>query len=315
MISTRFPTQRVVRGTAAVVLATFVDQDGEARTPGVVTVEVKRWDGTSVLPAGTPTTVVAVDGGPPYVKVSLTPAQTTQLDLLKCTWTEASGAVVSTLVDIAGGRYFSIFEARNIDTELRRVERFSDEDIKRTRDEVEDEVYRITGRSFVPRFGYDKSDLTGVRRGTTLTLAEVDVRSVRYVKVGGMNYAASYWELVGSRVSFGRGIELVPSQVANGPNNFYNLPLLSEIAYEYGWPVPPQDLKRAMLMRLRSRLLTGSTQIDPRATSVTVDGSTFSLSTPGQRGARTGIPEVDEVYDGYTRSDWKEDFIGSMRIV
>lgn len=308
---TQFASQQIVQGAPASLTAIFVDQDGEPRTPASVSVHIVRSDGTDVVAA-----TAATINSDNEAQINITPAQTALLDVLTCTWTETAGAVVQTVVEVCGGRYFTINEARSIDKMLQDVAKYPDEDIKRVRTEVEIEVERITGRSFVPRFRTDQTDAADVGRLKPLQLSQIDLRTIRSVKVNGTTYASTYWELTSNgRLAFGTGVGLMPNQIANGPYRHGNLPVLVTVDYEYGWPSPPEDLKRAMVTRLRSRLLTDNTGIPSRATSMTVDGSTFSLSTPGVRGALTGIPDVDSVYDEYTRRDWKEDFVGSLRIV
>lgn len=310
---TQFASQQIVRGAPATLTATFVDQDGEPRTPGTVTVGVVRADGTQLLAVGT-STVLTTSG---VVKATLTSAQTQTLDILTCTWTETAGAVLETVVEVSGGRYFTLAEARTIDTVLRDTGKFPDADMKRARTEVEIECQGITGRAFIPRYRTDQNDAGSVRTSSAkpLQLAEVDIRNIRWVKINGVSYASTYWELTSSgQLYFGRGVGLLPNQIGNGPWRG-NLPVIVTTGYEYGWPACPEDLKRAMITRLRSKLVEGNTSIPDRATTVTVDGNTFGLMTPGLRGARTGIPNVDEVYRSYMRKDWSEDFVGSVRIV
>lgn len=315
MPATQKASQRIVAGTLASLQATFVDQDGDPRTPGTVTVHVVRDDGTQVLPAGTATTLLSDEV---TVSVGISNAQSTPLDILTATWTEQGGATVVTVVETVGGRYFTLQDARLVDPILRDTAKFPDEDLKRVRNEVELELERITGRSFVPRYRSQDGDAGSVRTSSAraFQLTEVDVRAVRWVKINGVAYASTYWELTtGGRLYFGRGIGLLPQQVGNGPWRG-NLPVVISVGYEFGWWTPPDDLKRAMLTRLRSRLIDGNQGVPDRATAMTVDGTTFSLSTPGQRGAHTGIPSVDDVYDSYTRHDWQDDnMAGSVRII
>lgn len=310
---TQFASQRVVQGTTATLIGPFVDQDGEPRTPGTVTVGVTASDGTVVRASGT-VTVADGDGNP---TVALTAAQTAQLDLLTCTWTEAGGAVLTTIVEVIGGRYFTIVEARGSDKALQDTVKFPDDDIKRVRSEVELEVERITGRSFRPRYRIDMTDASGVRSTYSsatdfpLHLSQIDVRTVRSVMINGVAYAQQYWELTESgQIFFGRGVGLLPEQIANGPWRG-NLPILVQVGYEYGWPSPPADLKRAMITRLRARMLKDNNSgVADQATQASDNGTTYTLNTSGP----TPIPEVNNVYASYTRQDWKSDFAGSIRI-
>jgi len=69
-----------------------------------------------------------------------------------------------------------------------------------------------------------------------------------------------------------------------------------EIGYEHGMDRPPPDLLDAFMVRMRHRLNLPASGIPDRATSIqTEQGGIMSLSTPGLRGAVTGIPTVDVV--------------------
>jgi hypothetical protein len=311
---TQLASQQIVQGSTASATVTFQDQNGEPRAPiGTVTVQAVRSDGTVLKAAGTGTTT-GIDGI--TVIVPLTPAETSILDVLTFTWSEVNGAVATTVVEILGGHYFTLAYARQTERALQDTVKYPDADLLRVRKEVEIECERITGRSFIPRFRLDQADAGAVRRAspTPIRLAKIDVRTIRWVKVMGVKYAAMYYELDSSgRLYFGKGVGLAPEQIANGPWRG-DLPVLVEIGYEYGWPSPPDDLKRATVLRLRYRLTSDKSSISERATALTTPDGTFPLSTPGMRGARTGIPEVDEIYDDYTRKDQSEGFVGTMRI-
>jgi hypothetical protein len=71
------------------------------------------------------------------------------------------------------------------------------------------------------------------------------------------------------------------------------------IEYEHGFDRPPDDLRRASLVRVRTRLNIHRTGIPDRATSFTVaEGGVFRLDMPGPY--KTGLPEVDAVYGRYS---------------
>jgi hypothetical protein len=73
-----------------------------------------------------------------------------------------------------------------------------------------------------------------------------------------------------------------------------------EVIYRYGMTQVPPDVKRAALTLAREVVLGNNSRLDDRAYALTIpDVGTVNLSTPGQRGARTGLPEVDVVLDSY----------------
>lgn len=318
MTATQFAYQRIVRGAAAVLTIALPDQNGEPRAPlGPVTVEVVASDGTVTVAAGAVTSLNDDNS----LSFDLPASATGALDVLTVTWTEAGGTVIDQRIEVVGGHYFTIFDVRATDKVLRAenaVVKYPDEDILRVRQKVAVEMERITGRSFVPRFRYDteRSPGGGRSNNTALGLSQVDVRDIRWVKVNGVTYAQTYWELApGGQLYFGSGIGFLPEQIANGPRRG-NLPILIQAGYEYGVDAPPDDLKAAMITRVRSFLLGENvTGVPDRATSMSADGNTYSLSTPGIDGAMTGIPSVDEVYSGYRRSDLDDSFVASLRIV
>lgn len=297
-------SQRIVQGASAELPVTFVDQDGDERAPGPVSVHVTRSDGTDVIAAGT---AITPDGAP---LIPLAPADTAQLDILTAVCTEENGAVVTLVIEVVGGRYFTLLRARSADKVLQALAKYPDEEVKIARNQVERELERITGRSFVPRFTVDEVDRCAGR----VNLTEVDIRSIRWVKANGIAYSSNFYELRNNHLVFGSSLGLTPEQSANGPY-LGDGPKIS-IGYEYGWNTPPDDLVEQMLVRLRSKVVENKNGIPSRATTMSDgNGATFGLATAGQRGALTGYPDVDFVYQSYMRPDWKNSFVGSMRIV
>lgn len=294
-------SQRVLRSTTATLRATFKDQEGEDAAPSEpVTVVITDSAGDEVA-SGTAT--VTGDDVPGEVTYSLTAAQTAALDLLTAVWTDDDGVTVTSSVEIVGGFYFTVAEARESDKILKASEKYTDADIRRVRAEVEVECERITGRSFVPRF---RRIVTTSPGGTRLRLLDSEVRSVLSMSAAGVPVSGSFANVTG----LGAGIlewplnELAPGNATSVVNPFGAEGSLLEIAYEYGWDAPPPDLKSAALLRLRHRLTRPDSGIPDRASTFTsTEGGTYSLITPGMRGAKTGIPDVDSVYADYTIMD------------
>jgi hypothetical protein len=258
--------QRVLRGTSATVEVEWLDSEGSAVPPPTVTVGVTRANGTVLVPAGT---VTAPNGS-----YTLTPAQTALLDELTLTWTSVDSVRTAT-VEVVGGFYFSLAQARSVDRSLEDVSRYPTAEVLATRQEVEEEFEAICEVSFVPRFR------RAVLRGRVLP--DPLVRRIRSVSVGGVAYTAAQV----AAVSF-------------DPAGVVNLPTRGEavIEYEHGWDAPPADLRRAAITRLRSRLNAAKSAIPERATSFSfTEGGGYRLDTPGEH--KTGIPDVDAVLERY----------------
>jgi hypothetical protein len=261
--------QRILRGTAATLRSTKLNSEGEPVTPGTVTVEVTRWDGSVVIAAGTAT---VVDGN--ERTIALTPAQTADLDLLRATWNDTGdNSTWTTTAEIVGGFFFSIAEARDSDKTLEDAVKYPAAKILATRADVEDECERICGQAFVPRFA------TYTALGGVLVLPHPELRRLRSLSVDGTAYTAAQLEDLFTDES---GIVYVTGRGR------------VTVSYEHGMDAPPPDLKRAALIRLRSLLNMSKSAVPDRATSFSTETGTFRLSMPGPE--YTGIPEVDSVY-------------------
>ncbi len=266
--------QRILRGTTATLRWTKLDADGSptAAVP-TTTVEVRRADGNVLVAAGTATQAGSSASERTF---ALTSAQTALLDVLTAVWTDGD-VVQETRVEIVGGFYFSLAQARSVDRSLEDVSRYPTAEVLATRQEVEEEFEAICEVSFVPRFR------RVVLRGRALP--DPLVRRIRSVNVGGVAYTAAQV----AAVSF-------------DPAGIVNLPTRGEatIEYEHGWDAPPADLRRAAITRLRSRLNAAKSAIPERATSFSfTEGGGYRLDTPGEH--KTGIPDVDAVLERYQR--------------
>lgn len=279
--------QRILRNVPAVLSVTLVDSDGTPRAAvGDVTVEVKRSDDTIIVEeteadAGSDTGVFITP---------LTAANSESLDELSATWTEGGGGVYTTVIDVVGGYYFSLAEARRAAPNFTDKQKYSDELILKVRQEVEEECERICNRAFVPRFKRMQFAFTGDGLDR-LKLPNVDVRAVSAMTIDGAQVAPSALVVE----SYGEVRYLAGGRF--GALRPYGAGVI--VSYEYGLDNPPADLRRAALIRFASRLSLSKTGVPDRAEFQIVDGRTFTLTTPGVRGSHTGIREVDEVYDAY----------------
>ena len=70
------------------------------------------------------------------------------------------------------------------------------------------------------------------------------------------------------------------------------------IAYEYGLDSPPDDIREAALIAIRSKLLADRHGLPSRELSISNADGIVSIAQPGTD-RPTGIPEVDEVLNAY----------------
>jgi hypothetical protein len=209
------------------------------------------------------------------------------------TWTvdwsgSIAGATVTArdIVEIVGDFYFGIKEARD-EMQLGAVPTAAAIAQKRT--EVEQEAERICQVGFVPRFERQKingsgTPLLGTRRRF--------VRAVRAVTIGGVALDAP---TVAALTFTDDGIITRPGGAlwTAGAGN-----VIAE--YEFGYDYPPEEIRTAAKLRLRSMLGRTSTGVPDRALSfITAEGGTYRVSTPARQ--KTGIPDVDGVYERYYR--------------
>lgn len=265
--------------TAQVALShTFYVDELATSATGPVTYALKRLDGTAVA-SGT-----ASGPAPIGVYTVTVPAQPV-VDVLTLDWTGViSGATITArdFVEVVGGYLFGIAEARAMPPVLDAV-KYTTARLAQKRISVEQECEAICRQAFVPRFAR-----VAVPTGrATLLLFNTNVRALRAISINGVTQNLT-------------GLAVSSSGVVSGgswPKTTPDRPAIVE--YEHGWDYPPEDLREAAILRLRSRLSLGDTGVPQRALSFSVaDGGVYRLSTPSA--TQTGIPEVDGVYARYT---------------
>lgn len=291
---------RVQRTMTATLAHTFYVGEVATSATGTVSVAVTDANGSSVASGN------ATAAGLGY-QFTL-PAQA-QLALLTVTWsaTVSGVAVVETdQVEIVGGFFWTLTEGRDSDPIFADTAKYPAADMVGFRQEVEEECERICGRAFVPRYRRVVLDGTGtwdivVPDGADEVVAGIVLRGVRTVRaakvaprVGQTFVALSAGELAALAMTADGMLRRTDGRVwTEGIANVV-------LEYEYGSDAPPADLKRATLLRLRSRANIHRSGVPDRAISFTMaEGGTYRLSTPGA--SRTGVPEVDGAYDRYSR--------------
>lgn len=90
--------------------------------------------------------------------------------------------------------------------------------------------------------------------------------------------------------------------VGEGPYPDGRIPLevgQHSVLYRHGWEETPLPIKRAVLLLTRHYLTIDPTDFDERATSKSNELASWSLVTPGVRGAIFPIPEVNQIVSDY----------------
>lgn len=168
-------TQRLLQAKPGTLTATLVDTNGDPAAPaGTVTVAVTSESGQVILPPGTATSAGSDTGD---VEVSVTAAQTSQLDRWTATWSDGgNGSSQSSDHEVCGGFFFSVSQARAIDPSLQDTEKYPDATILAARQYVEEECEFICDVAFVPRY---RRELCDGSAGPELYLAENRIRKIR----------------------------------------------------------------------------------------------------------------------------------------
>lgn len=278
---------RVLR-TATTTLTREVRVDETLTDPSTgLTVTVRRLDGTIV--AG-PTAASPISVG--LYRYDL-PGQA-NLDLLDVSWVGIVGGVTVTMTDrveIVGGYFFGLSEARASDSSLSSPTQYTTAMLAAKRIEVEQECERICGWAFVPRF----TRITVGGDGTSVLSVPIQkLRSVRAISTRYWTQAAPTVVTPLTNISVESGGQIV--RYDGGIFPYGDATVTLEV--EHGWDYPPEEIRDKAMYRLRSLLNLTRSGIPDRAYNYsTPEGATYRLSMPSR--GRTGIPEVDAVYQRY----------------
>lgn len=278
---------RILVTTEVTLTHTFYVDEVPTDLGGACTVTLKRLDGTTV------TSGSATHPGPAGVYTFPVPEQAA-VDMLTMDWSGTlAGATVSVrdYVEIVGGFLFGLAEARAKHPSIANTTAYPSSLLAAKRTEVEQEAELICRRAFVPRFarlilsGNDTDRLP-------LPIGFTELRAVRAASINGTALAGA--DLTGLQGTDYGVIKRPGGAIwTSGTNN-----IIVEI--EHGLDYPPADLAEAAILRLRSRIAYTLSGIPDRALSFQVaEGGTFRLSTPSKQ--RTGLPDVDGVYEKHTR--------------
>jgi hypothetical protein len=274
---------RIMVGRSATLTHTFyVDGTATNPSPDSATVTITRDDGTVVASAD-----ATVDTGTGTVSYTLTPADVPDLDLLRVEWVATFAGEAQTftdVVEVVGGFLFSIGQARVVKP-LDNATLYPLTAITETRTLVEQALEDACGVAFVPRYGREVFDGAGL---VTLLAHQPRVTALRSVTLDGISVGSTALATIRGNVL---GRLYYPDTWLTGYGNY-------DIAYEHGYEQPPLRITQAALLLAKNWLVKGP--IDDRTTAFSTEDGTYSLATPGMRGASFGIPEVDAAVQEYS---------------
>lgn len=269
---------RVVRGRGATLYHTFyVNGVPTDPSPDAAKVTITTDEGVAVV-----TDADAIEEGTPgRVSYTLTPDQVAAVDRLTLTWTADFGGypqVFTDVVEIVGGVYFTIAEARAL-SPLGDQTTYQQQDLVAARTAAEQAIEEECGLSFVPR--YDRAVVNGDNT-YGVRLPQPFVRSVRWAKVAGVTRDVS--QVTGGGAGY-------IYDTAWWPRGWGNI----QVGYEHGMDAPPEGVKRAALQYARDLLVQASSQsIAPGAERIITDDGTivFGSGQATNRFAAAGVADA-----------------------
>lgn len=269
---------RVLRTAKATLTRTFYLDEVATDASGSVVVSVADPDGLVLQQV----TIPSADVNHGY---SFTWQGSDFLDELTVTWAATVGgdAIVldQDVLQVVGGFYFGLTEARNIDPKFSDTDRYTTQDLIDRRAEVEEEFEGICEQAFVPR--YAREVLSGDGRNI-LKLRWPRLRRVLSVSVNGVAWSTDTVEAFGPDVL---GLLRYDGGWPVGTGNVV-------VEYEHGMNRPPTDVVRVAKLRMKSFLLTQQSPIPDRAERF-ADTSLGTVMLAIATARSTGIPEVDAV--------------------
>lgn len=292
---------RALKNQAATVSHTFYVDETATDSSTAVSATVVDANGTAI--SGSPFT--GTHGLTGVYSFTL-PAQSS-LKRLTVTWAGTVAGSATSEVDYAevvGGFFFTLAQGRASDSSLSSTTTYPLADLQAKRTEVEVECETICDRSFVPR--YDRVVLDG--SGTNKLLLKLsdpvrsiaDIRTLRRISVA-PDVDETFVDYSAAQLA---GTTWLPdwTLVRTDGNVFTEGTRNVIVELEYGLDAPPSDLTIASLTRFRTRLNINKSGVPDRTTSFTIEGGgVFRYDMPGAY--KTGLPEVDAVYQRYSRRE------------
>lgn len=234
---------------------------------------VRDSDGSKLKSEAATTEVGAAGGDIKHWTVSLAGSQIPEVDLLTATWTDGS-STYRTEVEVVGGFVVSVAEIKD-----KLEEEPAAEEVRAKREIALREIEGACGVAFRPRYKRQLLDGSGTTR---LILDQRQVTKVIGVEV---EESALTAEEIAELTIDPAGVLIRTTPWPSGKANI-------EVTYVHGY----QSFAEAVLpvRDYAAYLLAGDpTDWNQRATSMSSDGATFALVTPGVRGARFPLPSVN----------------------
>jgi hypothetical protein len=260
----------ILAGAAATLRFPEADGDPVSFSEDPVVTVTRHSDG-SVIATGAETTKVEEEGEDVFYTFDLAGTDLSEVDLLVAVWSDGDSAY-TTYAEVVGG----------FATSLKAIERKYDEDdrtgaeIAAAREAATTQIEGACAVAFRPRYGRDVLDGSGSR---SLLLRQPQLLRVLSVTVDGEAIDVEHLTLDPA------GVLLSSATWTEGRANV-------EVAYVHGYTnFPPAALP---VRDLAAYLLTAApTDWNARATAISNKMGTYSLVTPGVRGASFPLPNVN----------------------
>lgn len=266
-----FPATRIVRGaTSATLSHQFTDQHGEPAAPsGTATVAVTRSDGTAVTASAVAGTLTAAR------MTTIAAAELVTVDVFTVTWSVDGVVVAVDKAEVVGGVLHSLGAMKAVNSALNGQ---SDENLRRTRQSVEDTLLAELGRSPVERLVVEQHVARG---GCTLLLDWPDLREVVWAT-----------DEDGTAIA---DVTAVPADDAGIAYLENGWPCgRVTIAYRFGMTSLPGDLADNLTLAYVHHLGKILPNVPFQSETIrTAEGVLISLARPGVGSSITGNDEVD----------------------
>jgi hypothetical protein len=274
---------RMIATTKVTVSHTFYSDEVLTDAAGV-TATVKRLDGTAVASGAATHTTTGT------YTFDVTGAL---LDTYTVDWSGSVGGanvVVRDFVELVGGFFFGTGEVRD---EFSLPAKWTAAKLAVKRTEVEVECERICRRAFVPRFKRYLLDGSG---DNDLVVPDMFLRTVRAASVAD-GPAGPFVALTSTQLA---ALAALDSGIITRTDDVWPSGRRNVIVeIEHGMDYPPEDIRSASKLRLRSILPRATSGVPDRTLSYTTSaGDVYRISLPTAE--KTGIPDVDGTYEAYS---------------
>lgn len=283
--------QRILRGTAAQVSVTLTDVSGApADATGAVAVSVERDSDGTVVASGN-----ATHGATGVYTFALTPAQVAEVDLLNVTWTATIASVANqaflTQAEIVGARLCSLAAITDAG---------ATGDTTAARDWAETTLEDACGKAFRPRYAKDTIVPQSASWATAQVFSGIDFTNLLLIHKDPIKILAVTVDGTALTQTEIDAITIAKSGLLTRTPGWGGDPCT--IAYTYGFSSVPEPVSRAAVRLARAYLTPNPSDYDERSTRVDTPEASYSLVTPGVRGAITSLPEVNAVIQMYGAS-------------